>query len=61
VLERLTQYATATRAAGEARSESDATTTPPEPPDAPSAAEPEREPPGDDILPRAKRTPRGKR
>jgi len=63
VLDRLTQYASATRAAEQARL--DAAATPAEEP-APGTgqAEPAREPPGDDLLPRAKRSlrnPRGKR
>jgi hypothetical protein len=59
VLDRLTQYATATRAvAAPAESESEAT-----PPPAPAASPPDADP-GDDILPRARRSirsPRGKR
>ena len=63
VLDRLTQYASASRAAEQARY--DAGATPAEEPEPEvSQAEPEREPPGDDLLPRAKRSlrnPRGKR
>jgi hypothetical protein len=63
VLDRLTQYASASRAAEQARHDAAATPTE-EPAPETSEAEPEREPPGDDLLPRAKRSlrnPRGKR
>jgi hypothetical protein len=64
VLERLTQYATATRATPPPAEPQSAPRPEPAAPTAPTASPPTGDDPGDDLLPRAKRSlrnPRGKR